>query len=250
MADTGNLYREIGALKAAASERTEYYARIIREQAKRIAELEADLEYYKSGFHSERGVHERVAAILGTDDAPWMLAQRAIERIAELTESNKYLSDRWARQATTIVEMQARMAKLETILSQAKQVIIGFQKSETELRDESGKRRKCITELKRDLKREEGHTNAYIKFLHESEAKRRKQRAALKVLGKRSGQRGKALVRLERIIDIFGPVDGDQLEALLAYRKCKGHDDIATQALGRAAKAARVVQQLRREGKL
>ena len=44
MADTGSLYREIGALKAAASERTEYYARIIREQAKRIAELEASLQ--------------------------------------------------------------------------------------------------------------------------------------------------------------------------------------------------------------
>ena len=56
----------------------------IERQANRIAELEADLEYYKSGFHSERGVHERVAAILGTDDAPWMLAQRAIERIAKL----------------------------------------------------------------------------------------------------------------------------------------------------------------------
>lgn len=60
----------------------------------------------------------------------------------------------------------------------------------------------------------------------------------------------KRIAELERIIDIFGPVDGDQLEALLAYRKCKGHDDIATQSLGRAAKAARAVQQLRQGGLL
>jgi len=61
MADTGNLYREIGALKAAASERTEYYARIIREQAKRIAELEVDnqrwREYNQQLYRANRKKH-------------------------------------------------------------------------------------------------------------------------------------------------------------------------------------------------
>jgi len=81
-------------------------------QAKHIAELEADLEYYKSGFHSERGVHERVAAILGTDDAPWILAKLAIERIAELEEENRQL----VRQILTDDDKDRLIAKQRTAL--------------------------------------------------------------------------------------------------------------------------------------
>lgn len=96
-------------------------------------------------------------------------------RISELEESNKYLSDRGGGQATTIVEMQARMAKLEE----------AYQKIQSDT----------------------GWALLGARNVSEKhERKIAKQRAALKKLGQAKRERGKALVeeRARRICHVPG----------------------------------------------
>ena len=115
MADTGNLYREIGALKAAASERTEYYARIIREQAKRIAELEVDnqrwREYNQQLYKANRKKHAALKK----------LGQVKRERGKALVDARQqslahypqdFNSPRWEELAKMAREQLAREGKL------------------------------------------------------------------------------------------------------------------------------------------
>lgn len=97
-----------------------------------------------------------------------------------------------ARRHRGTIDAQAkRIAELELILSQSKQVIDGLQKTDAELREESQKRYERIAELEVELSRSYQFVagmarvgNEYPRIISEQDRQITKQRAALKKLGK------------------------------------------------------------------
>lgn len=152
--------------------RSEAYREGQEAQAKRIA------EYHEH----ERQTHEILGAILGTDTSLEDAAKRAMKRIAELDSENAMHRTTIEAFKAQIIENSERMAELENPAN----VLYRLEKNLGEINAdplvvEAGKR---IVELE--------EASAFeCRDLYETIAK---QRAALKILGKRSGKRGKALV--------------------------------------------------------
>ena len=189
----------------------------IKRQAECITKLEADLAYYREGYESEADCLKRVVAVLGTNDAPWLLAKNAIARIADLEIMRDALQARTTNQATCIAEQNAGIKKLKENLSDCWQV-----------HDEQARR---IAELE----------EASVFECQDLYEKIAKQRAALKKLGQAKRERGKALVEERARGNYF-----DESQDCEGYWWDRNNTDDCTQNQHR--EVAR--EQLHREGKI